>query len=225
MNGVDPEFAFGVYRRGCEEDSRRDRTMLGPEQERWLEEALENSPGIWNVIASTVLFAPFRFYRNGEVSIYRGGWDAYAASRSRILAALDRGPSSNPIVLSGDLHSSWAIDVKRDPNDPDAGTIASEFLCPSISSDWPPQLNDPIERNLGRNPHVQYYDGKRRGYCLHRVDRKGWEASFRTVSSVVRRGAEIDNGARFLVEAGTSGYGASLRPSFEVNRGHSLAGG
>ena len=205
MDGVDPEFGFGVYRRGCEEDSRRDRTMLGPEQERWLKEALENSPGKWNVIASTVLFAPFRFYRNGEFSIYRGGWDAYAADRSRILAALDRAPPSNPIVLSGDLHSSWAIDVKRDPGDSASPTVASEFLCPSISSDWPPQLNDPIEDNLGTNPHVRFYDGKRRGYCLHRVDREGWTTSFRTVSSVVRRGAEIDTRARFHVAAGRPG--------------------
>ena len=205
LDGVDPEFGFGVYRRGCEEDSQRNRNMLGPDQERWLKEALENSPGIWNVIASTVLFAPFRFYRNGEVSIYRGGWDAYAASRARILAVLDRAPPSNPIVLSGDLHSSWAIEVKRDPDDSASRTVASEFLCPSISSDWPPQLNDPIEDNLGRNPHVRFYDGKRRGYCLHRVDREGWTTSFRTVSSVVWRGTGIETRARFYVDAGCPG--------------------
>ena len=205
MDGVDPEFGFGVYRRECAEDNRRDRTMLGPGQEGWLTAKLRNSPAIWNAIASTVLFAPFRFYRNGGVSIYRGGWDAYAASRSRVLTTLDQAPPSNPIVLSGDLHSSWAIDVNRDPDDPDSRTIASEFLCPSISSDWPPQLNDPIEDNLSENPHVRFYDGKKRGYCLHRVDPEGWETSFRTVSSVVQRGAGIDTRARFLVEAGRPG--------------------
>ena len=55
-------------------------------------------------------------------------WDGYVAQRRRISQFLaDRRPA-NPIVVTGDIHSSWANDVKLDYDDPASPTVAAEFV-------------------------------------------------------------------------------------------------
>ncbi|HEX5687807.1 MAG TPA: alkaline phosphatase D family protein [Ideonella sp.] len=49
-------------------------------------------------------------------------WDGHQPARDRIYAAVkgtDGGkPIDNLVVLTGDIHSSWAADLTQDPNNP-----------------------------------------------------------------------------------------------------------
>ena len=56
---ADPDFGFGIYRPKCKVVGDPTRSMLGREQEKWLDRRLSDSEARWNVIASTVPFAPF----------------------------------------------------------------------------------------------------------------------------------------------------------------------
>jgi alkaline phosphatase D len=183
-NGTDPDFGFGNYRPICGDEARPDRTMLGSEQTDWLLGQFKDSPARWNVIASTVLFSPFRFQHRGAEWFYKGSWDGYPQNRAIIFNAIRDNQLRNPVILSGDLHSSWAIELPAGPERKDESPIAVEFLGPSICSSWPAPLNDPIEASLARNPHVKFYNGTERGYCLFSVTPDQWETQFRAVDNL-----------------------------------------
>ncbi len=205
QEGIESSYGFGNYRPLCKEVNAPGRSMLGTEQEAWLLRRLENSQATWNVLASTVLFSPFRFLYNGKTHFYKSSWDGYPANRNRIMDTIKRSRLSNPIVLSGDMHSSWAINLPEDPSNFDSPVAATEFLCTSISSDWPDELNNPIEENLANNPHVLFYDGKRRGYCQFTVSQKAWETKIRSVKSTRKADSPVETLASFEVEAGKPG--------------------
>ena len=78
------------------------RTILGDEQERWLQAGLRATRAKWNVLANQVVFAE-RMEANGVAG---GGdsWDGYVADRRALVdlfaGAGGRAPS-NPVVLTG----------------------------------------------------------------------------------------------------------------------------
>ena len=67
-------------------------------------------------------------------------WDGYGPSRERLLDALENGGIDNVVVLTGDAHSAWGMDVPRDPFDASydpasgRGSRVVEFVTPAVSS-------------------------------------------------------------------------------------------
>ena len=55
-------------------------------------------------------------------------WDGYPVERRRLLECVNRNTQGHLVFLSGDCHSSWAIDLKLDPEDPEQDSIGGE-LC------------------------------------------------------------------------------------------------
>ncbi len=41
-------------------------------------------------------------------------WDGYQVARDRLMTFLADNSIANPVVLTGDIHSSWAADLKSD---------------------------------------------------------------------------------------------------------------
>jgi alkaline phosphatase D len=115
-------------------------------------------------------------------------WDGYQPARDRIYSVLKgdaaNAPVHNCVILTGDIHSSWAADLSQDPNNPNVasggydaatgeGSRAVEFVGTSVSS---PGLDDPAG-NTARflrsvNPHFKYIELNRRGYMLLDVTRE-----------------------------------------------------
>lgn len=149
------------------------RSMLGPMQERWVARRLERSVSRWNVVAQTVLMAPFDFTPGPGESRYLSGWDGYPAGRRRLLDAMDR--ASNPVVLTGDWHTSWVNQLRQ--GEPGRGaSVATEFLAPAVSSD--PAFTDARSRPaVPDNPDVRFYSA-RNGYVRCTVGRKRWTSDF-----------------------------------------------
>ena len=129
----------------------------------------------------------------------------YPKNRKRLLAAIAESGVSNPMVLSADIHSNWAIDIKADPDDPESQTIGSELLATSLASGWPPPLDQPMKDNLPNNPHVHHYRGDERGYLLHEVTADTWSTDMRVVDDVQSADAKSSSQARFVVENGRPG--------------------
>ena len=50
-------------------------------------------------------------------------WDGYRAARGRVFDAAASAGVTHLVVLTGDVHSSWAYDLARDPFDPRPSTI------------------------------------------------------------------------------------------------------
>ena len=62
-----------------------DRTMTGPEQEKWLLDNLASSKARWNVIAQQTIMAQFDYDLGPGKIVNLDQWDGYAGARARIL--------------------------------------------------------------------------------------------------------------------------------------------
>ncbi len=132
-------------------------------------------------------------------------WDGYRVARDRIMAFLAQMRPSNPIVLTGDVHSSWVADLKADFNNPASQTVGTEFVGTSITSVFPTQALAPAQASLTDNPHIKFFNGARRGYVSFDVTPNVWRADFRGVTSVSEPDAAVETLASFAVENGKPG--------------------
>jgi alkaline phosphatase D len=182
-------------------DSRR--TLLGAEQERWLEAALADSRARWNVLAQQTPMAQFDQKPGPGRRAWTDGWDGYPAARKRLLGYLAERGIANPVAIGGDIHAFTASDLKVDFDDPKARVVGSEFVCTSISSmAWPQERITPF---LADNPHIRLADSRARGYV--RVDVRGQavRADLRAMESVTAPDAPCATLATFVVEDGQPG--------------------
>lgn len=110
------------------------QTMAGAAQERWLERNLLTSRAQWNVLANQVMLAQLKRGTAQAPTYSMDKWDGYVAARERLLKVLASTPPSNPVVITGDIHSNWVADLKANFDDPASATIATEFVGTSMSS-------------------------------------------------------------------------------------------
>jgi alkaline phosphatase D len=184
-------------------------TLTGEDQERWLAEGLTGSHTRWNVIAQQVMMSRTLFPNptGGLPAVLANldQWDGYAPQRRRLLGLLAERHVANPVVLAGDIHSTWFSELKLDFDRPDAPSVAVEFTATSVSSDFPIAFDAPLKAvNPRLNPHVKYFDGSKRGYLRVAVDRDAWRTDVRNVDTIAVRTAPVATTASFVVEAGTS---------------------
>ncbi|MBW4657801.1 MAG: alkaline phosphatase [Drouetiella hepatica Uher 2000/2452] len=190
----------------CEEALDPNASLTGAAQERWLFEGLQRSSAQWNVLAQQVMFSQFDFDARPEVQAFNvDQWDGYVAARNRILSFLEQQQPSNPIVLAGDIHSSWVHDIKKDFSNPNSKTLGTEFVGTSISSDFPTAFLQPVTLALSNNPHTKFFNGALRGYVRCDLTRDRWQSDYRVVSTIAEPEATISTGASFVVEDGKPG--------------------
>ncbi|TWD80883.1 alkaline phosphatase D [Kribbella amoyensis] len=130
------------------------RTIMGPTQEQWLYDGLTGSPATWNLIANGVVVSAVSNDRIEQ-------WDGYPANRRRLVTALQ--DTSNPVVLTGDIHRHVASELKADFADPSSRTVGVELVCSSIGSDGDGADTDKYAQDWLRHPYVKLYNA-RRGY-------------------------------------------------------------
>ncbi|MBY0382044.1 MAG: alkaline phosphatase D family protein [Xanthobacteraceae bacterium] len=188
----------------CPERLEEVRSMLGREQEAWLFDGLSRSSAQWNVIAQDVLMAQFRQRTPDDaIGYWTDDWDGYPAARTRLLRHIADSKVRNPVVLSGDIHSFWANDLKRDFENPDSDTVATEFVGTSIASNGPP--HDVFVKCLPDNPHVHFFESRKRGYSFVELTAKNMTTRFRAVSDVRKPDATIATLKTYVVEDGRPG--------------------
>jgi len=180
------------------------RSMLGAAQEEWLYDGLATSRSKWNIIGQNVLMAPLRDNRPGaEAHAWTDSWDGYPACRTRLLNHVAQSGVANPVVLSGDNHAFWNNDLKRDFTDPAAPTIATEFVCTSVTSYGPPY--DLFSSWLPNNPHVRFFESRKRGYISAELTPERLTTRFQAISNAADRAATVDTLASFVIENGRKG--------------------
>jgi alkaline phosphatase D len=189
------------------------RTILGAAQEQWCFGELRTSQrrgASWRLLGQQVLFARMtplgRQVRNADT------WDGYQAARERVLDVIAGDRIDNVVVLTGDVHSSWAMDVPRSPwDDYRAQTgersLAVEFSTPAISS--PPPFSDGQGRERAAAlkvmlPHLKFMDGEHRGYVLLDVTADRVRTDYMFVPTVTSRSSDETRAAALVTERGTA---------------------
>ena len=89
-------------------------TMLGAEQESWLDQTLKQSRAKWTVIGQQTLLSERDTVAGPETGYNLDGWDGYRAARTGLLDSVRAAKITNPIIIGGDLHAFYAADVKTD---------------------------------------------------------------------------------------------------------------
>lgn len=157
------------------------RSIVGQAQYEWLTQNLKNSRAIWNVLGNQVMFSPLR--AANSVPINMDQWDGYPGDQTRLMNFLRSEAIPNVVVLTGDIHSSWGIDIAQNPllatqYNPVLGTgaLGVEFVCPGITS--PPFGSSFDQTGTGaelealmqvikvNDPHIKYIDLQHNGYLI-----------------------------------------------------------
>jgi alkaline phosphatase D len=160
------------------------RQLLGSGQEAWLATELAK-PAQWKLIGQQVMLSQLRL---GENPLNLDQWDGYPAARQRLLDMLREHSPTNAVILTGDIHSSWAFEVADDPFSADydpvtgAGAVAVEFVAPSITSPGFP--SDTADVFMETHPHLKWGNLVDHGYVLLDVTPERLQASWWIVADV-----------------------------------------
>ncbi len=206
------------------------RSLLGAEQTAWLLAQLTASKQArtrWRVIGQQVVFSPLRGLF-GEFN--PDAWDGFRANRRAILDHLEREGIGDVIVLSGDVHSAWALDVPGPADDPrgpgafapvgERSYGAVELVAPAVSS--PPFGSHPGAREMAEKaapllPHLRYSNIDENGFLLLALEPERARAEFWFSAPVKSRSAECRREASFEIRAGANRLGPlALEPDSEA---------
>jgi alkaline phosphatase D len=181
-------------------------TMMGQDQERWLLDNLDASTSTWNVIAQQVMMADTYFPVDlGKVPDFSNDtWSGYPEARARLLQHLDDAQIANPVVLTGDIHSAWAADLRLDFSETGGDAIGSEYIVTSVTAGGP----KPATWGQGYKDnydYIKYYDGRRGGYTSIEVTDDLWRADYFVVDDMEDNASGVSHTATFVTEAGAPG--------------------
>jgi len=180
------------------------RHLPEPAQLDWLKRTLASDGRRWHLIGNQVIMTPVRFPGAalgvpGNLTLLNSDqWDGYQADQANLIAHLAAQPASkgDAVVLTGDIHSSWAMDLPADRSAADYRPSGVEFVCPSVTSDGFYELvraslpaGTPTATAVATtqgitgavaatNPWIKYLDGVGHGYTLIDVTPDRVQADF-----------------------------------------------
>jgi alkaline phosphatase D len=158
------------------------RTKLGAAQTARLTNWLRDAEIRWRIIGNNVMFAPMDLGKFAKERRWNtDAWDGFPANREQIFDTLARHNISNVVVLTGDIHTAWGLELARNPHDKKhysrktgAGSFGAEFVVQSVTSDnldelvggFIAKLANPYLKARRRNPHLRYANTSDHGYML-----------------------------------------------------------
>jgi alkaline phosphatase D len=199
------------------------RTLMGPEQEAWLAQALKTSAASgrkWQVLGNQVTMAKVhmpdlqkflppekyaqvsqgakRFYATARWGLEWNpdAWSGFPAARERLYASA-KAAKARLITLTGDTHTAWANEL----HDGSGEKRGVEFGCTSVTS---PGAGDSVpfeELNWmmpEANDEVLYYNAFSKGFTLLSLKADLVEAEFIKVSTIKSRDYFASTDAKFI---------------------------
>jgi alkaline phosphatase D len=198
------------------------RHIVGDEQAGWIEQQLSASKtrgAHWRLIGNQVMFtqgrAPLDTTHKPAWILFSDFWDGYQVDRNRVLNYIANNGVQNTVFLTGDIHSSWALEISKDPfdsavYDPNAGknAIAIELVGPSVTSQAlegdaaVAQVAPDLIK--GPNPHLKYSEFTKKGYVLVDVDATRLQAEWWYVNDYKTANASAETVAKMFTVASNS---------------------
>jgi alkaline phosphatase D len=200
------------------------RDLIGPTQESFVATALGSSlsrGATWRLLGNQVILSPLLNVNPLDTDFVANTdqWDGYEPGRQRLLDILED-YNGNIIVMTGDVHTSWALRVQRDPANvqpcgitPASPTqsLAVEFVGPAISSSG---VDQALWASLGASflmssqPHLEWVELASNGYVIldvtpARVQADYWFTPSRRIPSNAEtwsKGFQVATGSNDPVE-------------------------
>ena len=180
-------------------------TILGKEQERWMQRGLDRSNAHWNVLAQqTQMAAVDHTPEDGSGSGFSTDtWDGYVAARNRLLGHVEKAKVKNFVTLGGDTHTSSVDDLRTDFQKDGSPVVGTEFVAPPATS--PENLAQQYIDGALRNPWIHLFDTQNKGYLRVEATRPQLRAEFHYVTTIQQPQAEPMAGTSWVVESGKPG--------------------
>ena len=211
-----------------------DATMLGDEQQHWLVRGLRRSKARWKVLGNQVPFFPQILLAAvpGQITsllgplaerleepvlqLYAEDWNGYLDQRQEIvdgMAGID-----GVVVLTGDVHQSFASEIPRKPNNYllDRKSVAVEFVTPGVASPSTQAIINQVAPGVGTlidrvletnlalaNPWVKYSEGFHTGCMIVDFDRHRAQADWYLARNALDRRTRVEYAASWQTRAGT----------------------
>ncbi len=228
------------------------RSMLGADQETWLEMALGPARATtWDLIGQQVMMGQLyvpqvdlppgvpvpadiqaviddsnNLALLGDALVAQGllpgtgfpfnldSWDGYIPARQNLFELFSQ--LDNVVVVTGDFHNAWALDLVPDTDLANGWTstssdaVAVEFITSSVTSPgfegtipepFLPAILGPL---LEKNPHIQFADLSRRGYLVVEFTPTAAFGQFYFADSISAPTANEVAGPRYRVDEGTT---------------------
>jgi alkaline phosphatase D len=197
------------------------KELLGEPQYQWITQTLLNSWYVdqhqWRIIANQVMFVPLKML---GITLNDDQWDGYEHDRQRILNFIHGWTIKNNVLLTGDIHTSWASDV---PN-PAFGSYGQngqgcaylvEFVSPSVTSQ-----SVSFGGGIGAaaikaaNPHFKWVDLIYRGFSILDITQSKVQSDWyfvdninsQTFNTTWNNGWFVNDNENFLRQAITPAY-------------------
>lgn len=209
------------------EFANAERQLLGVAQENFLRDSLATSTATWKLLGQQIMFGQLKFAGAPNATglsqyINPDQWDGYDPARQRVFemirSANGGGQVDNVVVLTGDIHTSWAMDLTEDPNNlltytgaTGEGAAAVEFVATSVSSPGLDELSGVGEPGLmTQNPHMKYIELSQHGYLLLDITPERCQGEFWFVDDILNPVAGESYATGFATAAGENRLGAAV---------------
>jgi alkaline phosphatase D len=189
----------------CGEWGNPAHTMMGAEQEKWLDAGMAASRARWQVLANQVRIAPYDQKAGDGQRFAMDTWAGYPAALDRLLKTIETRAPNRTVALTGDIHTNWVNELPLKRERPNDTKVAAEFIGTSITSGGDgSDLVTPAQQVLAENPFCKWFNN-RRGYCVCEVSSDEWRATYKTVDFVAKPDSPIKTAAQFAVRNGRPG--------------------
>ncbi|MEY3137659.1 MAG: hypothetical protein RL580_1391 [Pseudomonadota bacterium] len=224
----DVEQALVEFRDGPLADPAR--SILGAEQERWLENGLRASTKQgtrWQVLAQQIIMGEVRvppgasrwipadaaeFVRKraqvAEISAklqlpYNlDSWDGYPAARARLLRAAQRA-AANLVVLAGDSHNAWGNNLSIDGKAAGVEFATHSVTSPGFESSLSGIAPSDLAAALRKaNSGLAFSDTSQRGYTSLQFTPETITGSFHFLQTVGERSTAMNGERRLSAQRG-----------------------
>lgn len=189
LSGGELGAALARFRDGDWQDTAR--SMLGAEQEAWIEGLIAGSARAgtrWQIVAQQVIMgrlnaprelsswipadAPEIVRRRASAAamvasaglpLNLDAWDGYPAARARLLGAA-QAAGANLVVLTGDSHNGWGFNLDNGGRAAGVEFATPGVTSPGIESYFPVPPATVAAALRSANPALNWVDTSRRGY-------------------------------------------------------------
>ncbi len=239
LEGRDQQVEFAGQQQGSlllvPEASDPDRHIISREQMSFLKQRLSTSTARWKLVAQQVIVSQWNagaiplvpegapdfpmLIRDGGNALNADAWDGYQADQLEFIRHVRDEQIDDVVILTGDVHSSWAFDVTEDPSTPATynpltgeGSRAVEFVAPAIASESLGDTFNSLTRTpvgadafevamRANNPQLKHLDAKRQGFIVLDLTEERCQADWFHVT-VEEANDDVDHGASWFTLTG-----------------------
>lgn len=179
--------------------TNQNRTLLGTAQYNWLLSNLNSTATQWKIIGQQVMMAPLKV---AGIGVNDDQWDGYPAERTKIISHVMTNDIKNIVVLTGDIHCSWANDIPTANYQSNGnGSAFVEMVTPAVTSPAFP-INVGVNIIKAANNHIKWVDLSSRGFIIFTVTQARAQGDWFFVSTINSKSSAFNHASSWYVNAG-----------------------